>query len=64
MGQTMTTVYVLKALAALALLCFSFYMAHQNKDVRVRKRWKSMIAMIVLLYFAAEMIEEFHLLPA
>ena len=60
----MTIAGLLKALAALALLCFSFYMAHQNKDSGVRKRWKNMIAMIVLLYFAAEMIEEFHLLPA
>jgi hypothetical protein len=62
MGQTMTTVDLLKALAALALLCFSFYMAHQNKDARVRKRWKSIIATIALLYFAAEAIEKFQLL--
>jgi hypothetical protein len=63
MGQTMTITELLKVFSALSLLYFSFYMVHQNKDDRTRRRWKNIIAMIMLLYFSTEMIVELHLLP-
>lgn len=53
--------YNIKALAVVALLGFSLYMAHQNKDNRIRKRWKNIIAIIVLVYLAGKCIDEFAL---
>ena len=59
----MSASHVLQALAILALLVFSLYMAQQNRDDRLRKRWKNIIAVIVLIYFAGKLIEEFNLFP-
>ncbi len=57
----MSASHILQALAILALLGFSLYMAQQNKDDRLRKRWKNIIAVIVLVYFSGKVIEEFNL---
>jgi hypothetical protein len=53
--------YIIKAFAVVALLGFSLYMAHQNKDDRIRKRWKNIIAIITLMYVVGECIDEFAL---
>ncbi len=53
--------YTIKAIAVVALLVFSMYMAHQNKDDRIRRQWKNIIAAIVLVYVAGKFIDEFAL---
>lgn len=50
--------YTLKAIAILALLAFSLYMAEQNKDDLTRKRWKNIIAFVMLTYLAGKQLEE------
>lgn len=52
----MSARHTLQIIATLALLGFSLYMAQQNKDDRVRKRWKNIIAVIVLIYFAGKLV--------
>ncbi len=51
----------IKVIAVVALLVFSMYVAHQNKDDRIRRQWKNIIAAIVLVYLAGEFIDEFAL---
>lgn len=57
----MSPSHILQAVAFVALLGFSLYMAQKNKDDRLRRRWKNIIAAITLIYFVGKMIEEFNL---
>jgi hypothetical protein len=57
----MTISDALRAVAVLSLLLFSFYMAEQNKDDRTRKKWKNIIAIIMLVYLTGKFIDEFNL---
>ncbi len=53
--------YTIKAIAVVALLVFSMYAAHQNKDDRIRRQWKNIIAAIVPVYVAGKSIDKFAL---
>jgi hypothetical protein len=61
MGK-MNISYTIKAIAVVALLVFNMYMAHQNKDDRIRIQWKNIIAAIVLVYVAGKSIDEFAII--
>jgi hypothetical protein len=60
--KTVNISHAIKAAAVVALLGFSLYMAHQNKDDRIRRQWKNIIAAIVLVYLAGKFIDEFALI--
>ncbi len=57
----MSASYILQAFTFIALAGFSLYMAQQNKDNHLRKKWKNIIAVIVLIYFAGKLIEELNM---